>query len=111
MLTWPSRVCCSIPVATSQILAVPSRDVDASSFKSYKNATEVTEWPWPLSICRVASQFACTFGFVCTQDGISFSNCLRIILCSGAKIRDELYSWRGAYLITNRLYKANRFAL
>jgi hypothetical protein len=105
-----SSVCSAAPVAASQSRTVLSHDSDTTRRPSGEKATEQTPSEWPSSVCRAALQFACTFGFLWIQAGIHFSNRLRTILFSGAKTRAEQYSWRGACSITDRLYKANRFA-
>lgn len=62
------------------------------------------------SVCSAAFQFASTFDFLRIQGGIYSLNRVRTILCSGANMRAEQYNWSGAWSITDRLYKANRFA-
>jgi hypothetical protein len=75
---------------------------------SGEKATDLTESEWPWSVCSTGFQFACALGFFLIQGGMHFSNRLRIILFSGAKIRAEQYSCRGICSINDRLYKANR---
>jgi hypothetical protein len=109
-LEWPLSVCSAAPVATSQSRTVISPEPETTCFPSGEKATDKTEPEWPSSVCSTALQSACTFGFVWIQAGIHFSNRLRTMLFSGAKTRAEQYSWRGVCSITDRLYRANRFA-
>lgn len=77
-----------------------------SNLLSRKKATDwtqpdSTQSGWPSSVYRAAFQFSCTFVFIWTQGGISFSNRLRTLLLSGAKISAEQYSCKGTCSITN----------
>ena len=107
---WPSSVYSSLPVAASHSRTVLSSEADTSCLPSGENATALTESVWPLSVCRAAIQFACMFVFVWIQGGTHLLNRPRTMLFSGAKMRAEQYIWRGACSITDRLYRANRFA-
>jgi hypothetical protein len=107
---WPlSGSPCGAPVAASQSRTVPSLEPDATSLPSGENATDLTQSEWPSSVCRAPLQFACPFEILYIPL-IQPPNCLRIMLCSGIKTRAEVYIWRGAFSITKRLYRANRFA-
>ena len=66
----PSSVCCSVPVAASQILIVRSRDADASSFESAEKATERTQSLCPSSVWRTAFHSRSVFGSCRIQSGV-----------------------------------------
>jgi hypothetical protein len=107
---WPLSVRSGAPVTASQSRTVLSPEPDTITLPSGEKAIDVTQSEWPSSVCSAAFQYACTFGFVWIQGGIHFSNRPRTILFSGAKTSAEQYNWRGACSITDRLYRANRFA-
>ena len=66
-----SSVCCSVPVSADQSRTVLSSDPDATSLESGENATEVTQFLWPSSVCKQLSQFVATFGLSDIQEGMS----------------------------------------
>jgi hypothetical protein len=96
-------------VLASQSRTVLSTEPEASTCPFGEKATDRTEAEWPSSVKSALLQSSCPFGFL-SQAGMYFLNCFRIILFSGAKMRAEWYSWRGAVSIADRLYRANRFA-
>jgi hypothetical protein len=107
---WPlSGSPCGAPEAASQSRTVMSPEPDATSLPSGEKATDLTQSKWSSSVCSAPLQFACPFEILYIPL-IHSSNCFRTMLCSGVKIRAELYIWRGAFSITERLYRVNRFA-
>ena len=105
-----SRFSCKLPVAVSQSLMAPSKELEARSLPLDEKTSEVTEAKCPSSVSITAFQSLSIFGCLCSQLGICSLNLFLMILVSGAKTIAEEYNCSGAVLSISRFLRRKRLA-
>lgn len=93
---WRFRIWTQLPVSTSQVLAVPSREADARRLESGEKQTENTESKWPSRVWIHLLQLLSVAAFVPNQGGTTSLNMSRILLSAGANTSKDEYSCKGA---------------